>query len=169
MANPLEAGSVSPPAPNPDAGNALQQGAPQQQQQAPAPPTHEQTIAALRHFDAVKGELQTLLKNPALGKSSVKSQVIDGVTKLVSERMLSPAQAVIQLSQVPEDPLAQRKWIQMQMGQAVQAENAVLDHYGQGNPSMLDNPQQHVAMMDHGKRDDHSQHMQALATNYGGR
>jgi hypothetical protein len=132
MANSLEAGNVSPPAPNPDAGNALQQGAPQQPQQAPAPPDHAQTVAALRHFDAVKAELTTILKNPSLGKSSVKSQVIDGVTSLVSQRIISPAQAVIQLSQVPEDPIKQRQFIQQQMAQTVQAERTIIAHHGAG-------------------------------------
>jgi hypothetical protein len=160
MANPLEVGSVSPAPPNPDAGNALQQGAPQQQQAAPPPPTHAQTVAALRHFDAVKGELETLLKNPALGKSDVKSQVIDGVTKLVSERILSPAQAVIQLSQVPTDPIAQRKFIQQQMMQTVQAEHAIIAHHAAGFAGQGPEPTP--------SSDDHMDSMQALHANYGG-
>src|SRR5215831_3502267 len=47
---------------------------------APVPtPTHGQTVAALRHFHAIQAELEALLKNPALGKSSLKSQIIDGM------------------------------------------------------------------------------------------
>ena len=168
MANPLELGSVSPEAPNPDAGNALQQGGPAPAQRAPAPPTHEQTVAALRHFDAIKGELTTLLNNPALGKSDVKSAVIDGVTKLVSERMLSPAQAVIQLSQVPTDPIAQRKWIQTQMAQTIQAANSVLNHHAAGTPGTLDFAQE-SANSPIPSQDDHMNHMAALHAQYGGR
>jgi len=163
MANPLEIGSVSPPAPNPDAGNALQQGVPQQgapQQQAP-PPSHAQTVAALRHFDAVKSELETLLKNPALGKSDVKTSVIDGVTKLVADRILSPAQAVIQLSQVPTDPIAQRKFIQQQMMQTVQAEHAIIAHHAIGFAGQGPEPTP--------SGDDHMDSMQALHVNYGGK
>lgn len=165
MANPLELGSVSPPAPNPDAGNALQQGAPAQAQQGqpgqqpPAPPTHEQTVAALRHFDAIKGELTTLLKNPSLGKSDMKSQVIDGVTKLVSERIISPAQAVIQLSQVPTDPIQQRKWLQTQMQQAVQAERGIIAHHGAGFAGGGPEPTPSA--------DDHMQSIAGLQSNYG--
>lgn len=163
MANPLEVGSVSPAPPNPDAGNPLQGGAPVQTA-APPPPSYEQTVAALRHFDAVKSELNTLLNNPALGKSDVKSQIIDGTTRLVGERFMSPEEAVIQLSKVPTDPLAQRKWLQTTLAQTQQSENAVLDHYGIGNPHL-------GAVSDHmkkdaGHRDLHMDHMKALAKNY---
>jgi hypothetical protein len=168
MANPLETGMVSPPAPNQNNGNALQQGAAQQQpQNAPPPPTHAQTVAALRHFDAVKGELAPLLANPALGKSDLKSQIIDGVTKLVSERMMKPADAVIQLSQVPTDPLQQRKWLQTQMAQAMQAENAIVEHHrntNMGSGDWATESQQHNT-----NPDNHLQDMSALQSNYGGR
>src|SRR5262249_4695331 len=133
MANPLEVGSVSPPPPNPDQQNALQGGAaPQQAMQAA--PSLQQTVAALRHFDAVKRELGVLLGNPAIGKSDAKSQIIDGVMNLVSERFMSPEEAVITLSKVPENPLQQRKWLQTTLAQTQQSENAVLDHFGAGNP-----------------------------------
>jgi hypothetical protein len=161
MANPLEIGSESPPPPNPNAGNALQQGAPQQPQQAPAPPTHEQTVAALRHFDAIKGELSVLLNNPSLGKSDLKSGIIDGVTKLVSERIISPAQAVIQLSQVPTDPIQQRKFLQQQMAQTVQAELTIIAHHAQGYAGQGPMPTPSA--------DDHMDHMAALQSNYGGK
>lgn len=165
MANPLEIGSVSPPAPNPDASNALQQGAPQQQpqpqqQQAPAP-THEQTVAALRHFDAIKAELTALLNNPALGKSDIKSQIIDGVTRLVSERIISPANAVIQLSQVPEDPIQQRKALTQQMVQTVQAERAVLAHHATAFAGRGPMPTPSA--------DNHMDSMAALHSQYGGK
>lgn len=173
MANPLEVGNTSPEAPQQDAPqnqsaqNGLQQGQPPQGAPVPAPPTHEQTIAALRHFDAIKGELTPLLKDPTLGKSDLKSKIIDGVTKLVSERIISAATAVMQLSQVPTDPLQQRKYLQNMMNQTMQAENAILDHYGQGNPSLGDVAQHHAGM-DHGNPDDHMHHIAALNANYSG-
>lgn len=171
MANPLEIAGGPPQAPLPDnPQNGLQQGQPSQGapgQPMPPPPSHAQTLAALRHFDAIKGELHRILKDPAVGKSDMKSRIIDGVTKLVSERMISPAQAVMQLSQVPEDPIKQRQWLQTMMAQTVTAENAILDHYGQGNASLGD-VQGHVSSMDHGSGDDHMDHMAALQQNYGG-
>lgn len=165
MANPLETGSTSPTPPNPDAGsgNPLQSGG-QPQAAAPIPPSYEQVVAAMRHTDAVKGELATLLKNPALGRSDVKSAIIDGTTKLVAERFMSPEDAVIQLSKVPSDPIAQRKWLQTMLAQTQQSENAILDHYGAGNPH-VGTVADHVKR-DHGKRDDHMMHLRALGANY---
>lgn len=172
MPNALTAGGL-PPAPPQDGsgGNGLQPpGVPPAAAPAnaapPAPPTHEQTVAALRHFDAVKGELTTLLSDPATGKSDQKSKIIDGVAKLVAERMISPGQAVIELWQVPRDPLAQRKWLVTMMQQTVQAENGILDHYGQGNPSLAASPAE--VGRHPGNRDDHMEHLAALAANYSG-
>lgn len=171
MANPLEAGSMPPPAPQQDAPvqNSLQQGpAPQgAPQAAPSPPTHEQTVAALRHFHAISGELQAILKDPAVGKSDVKSKIIDGVTKLVSERMISPGQAVVQLSSVPSDPLLQRKWLNTMLQQAVQAANTVVDHHAAGHDGTMDWAQESQAQHPHA--DDHMTHMSALEAKYGGR
>lgn len=175
MPNALSNGTL-PPAPQQDGGNGLQAGAPAAGPGAipggapappPPPPSHEQTVAALRHFDAIKGELVALLQDPAAGRSDLKSKIIDGVTKLVSERMISAPQAVQQLAQVPSDPLAQRKWMQTMLAQTVQAENNVLDHYGHGNPSLGD-VAGHFAGRSGGNRDDHMEHMKALHANYAG-
>jgi hypothetical protein len=174
MPNALDSGMPPPAAAQEGApGNALQQqsGPPANGAAPPAapppPPTHEQTVAALRHFDAIKGELTMLLKDPAAGRSDLKSKIIDGVTKLVSERMLTAPQAVQQLDQVPSDPLQQRKWMQTMLAQTVQAENGLLDHYGQGNPSLGD-VAGHFAGNAGGKRDDHMEHIKALHANYSG-
>lgn len=163
MANPLELGMTSPAPPNPDAGqgNALQQGAPQQQQQAPPPPNHAQTVAALRHMDALRDELTTLINNPSLGKSDMKSQIIDGTTKLVAQRILKPADAVIQLSQVPENPIQQRQWLQSLMMQNQNAERAIIMHHAVGFAGQGPEPTPSA--------DDHFDHIGALQANYGGR
>ncbi len=169
MPNPLEAMGGSPPAPNPDAGqsgNSLQQGGPPQQQRAPVQITHEQAVAALRHFDAIRGELSILLANPALGKSDLKSQIIDGTTKLVAERMMAPADAVIQLSKTPTDPLQQRKFLQQLMQQTMQAEAAVVDHHRNTNLGSGDwatESQRHNT-----NPDNHMQDMAALMANVQG-
>lgn len=170
MPNPLEAMGGSPPAPNPDAGqtgNALQQGGPQAAPQQQPAPTHAQSVAALRHYDAIKGELKVLLSNPSLGKSNIKSNVIDGVSKLVAERIMSPANAVIELSKVPDDPLEQRKWVQQQMMQAVQAEQAVVEQHRNTNLGSGDwstEAQQHNT-----NPDNHMQDIQDLGAQYGRR
>src|ERR1700728_1352349 len=109
-----ELANPPPPEQVPSQGNALMSGVPPMLQNAPmgngapaaqpSPPTHEQTVAALRHFDAIKSVLAPLLQDPSLGKSNMKMPVIDGVTKLVSERIISAGTAVDQLSKFPSDP-----------------------------------------------------------------
>lgn len=135
MANPLETGSVSPPAPNQnDNGNALQQGAPAQQQQQAAPAvSHQELVSGLRHCDAIKSEVEKLLRLPSLGKSSIKSQVISAVTDLVSSRILTAANAVTQLSSFPDAPLDQRKALQQQLMQTVQTERTLIAHHAMSN------------------------------------
>lgn len=164
MANALQGGL--PEAPQPAQGAPQQPGPAQQpgpQQQAPAP-SHAQTVATLRHLNAIEDELEGLLKNPNVGRSSIKSAIIDGATKLVANRIISPAQAVQQLGTVPDDPLEQRKWLRAQLQQSVQAQNAVLDHHraafgGQDEAAAGHqpyDPENHLEMMagvhDHYKR-----------------
>lgn len=163
MPNPLEMGGP-PEAPNiqqAPQGNALQgppQGA-QAPQQVPAP-NHQQTVAALRHFDAVKDELMGLMKNPDLGKSSVKSAIIDGTTSLVSKRIISPASAVMQLGKVPENPLEQRKWVTTLLQQTIQSERAVLAHHAMGFAGGGPEPTPYG--------DDHMDAMKGVMAQYGG-
>lgn len=128
MPGALSAPGVSPPIPN-----QQQQQPPQQQAapQAPPAPTHQQTVAALRHFQAILLELNSIAKNPDLGKADVKSAIIDGTTKLVSQRMVSPGQAVTMLATVPERPFEQKTWIANHMQQALQARSMVLAQHAQ--------------------------------------
>jgi hypothetical protein len=88
-------------------------------------------VAALRHFQAILGELNGLARNPDLGKADVKSSIIDGTSKLVAERMMSPASAVTMLATVPEKPFDQRTWVQNHMQQALQARSMVLAQHAQ--------------------------------------
>ena len=167
----LDAAGATPPAPRPDqvsapsTGGVLSapsmSGAPMVPGQAPAgqapqvpAPTHGQTVAALRHFDAIEAELTVLLKDSAIGKSNVKSKIIDGVTKLVADRILTPSNAVSQLATVPDEPFQQRKWLQQHLIQAVVAKVKVLSDHAKafgGTPEhMIDktsDPDNHIADM----------------------
>jgi hypothetical protein len=132
-------------------GAPQQQGTPQggQGPQAPPAPTHQQTVAALRHFQAVLGELSTLLKNPDLGKADLKSAIIDGTTKLVAERVIPPNDAVTQLATVPDRPFDQKQWVMNHLQQTMLARNAVLSHHaaafaGQG-PEPTPSADNHMA------------------------
>lgn len=174
MPNPLQSGAT--PQEAPQQTNALGQ-APQSiapsgaapgtpPQAMPAPPSHAQTVAALRHFDAIKNELSVLLKDPALGRSDLKDSIIDGVTKLVSERIISAPQAVIQLGQVPADPLLQRKWLQNMMAQTLQAENAIVEHHRNTNLGSGDWATE--SKMHESNPDSHMDTIKGLVSNYAG-
>lgn len=98
----------------------------------PAPaPTHAQTVAALRHFSALEQQLEKALVEPDLGKADLKSKVIDGMTTLVANRIISPAEAVSQLATFPQRPFDQKKWIENHVAQIDQARDAILDHHRQ--------------------------------------
>jgi hypothetical protein len=115
-----------PPPPNRPKGNALSAGL----TNTPAP-THSQTVAALRHFAAVNGVLEGLLKNPDLGKANIQPQIIDAVTKLVGDRFMNATEAVQQLSAVPEKPFDQRTYLARLYQQNLMAEINVLEHHRQ--------------------------------------
>ena len=166
MPNALE---TNPPAPNPGAmstagalpmgPNALAPGQPQGQpgqppgQPAPPPPSHAQTVASLRHFSAIEQELTILLRDPDLGKADLKSKIIDGTANLVSRRILSPPEAVMQLGSVPDRPFDQKQWLENHLIQAVKGAASVLDMHGQafaGQPQAggsPPNPDDHMATM----------------------
>jgi hypothetical protein len=173
----------APPAPNPQpqqapqggmGGNALSgaptgaPGQPQPPQQAQAPaPTQQQTIAAMRHFSAIERELTSLLSDPDLGKADLKSKIIDGATKLVSDGILTPAQAVTQLGAVPDGkqsggPFQQKQWVEKNFAQTIQAANAVLDHHGAAFPGQGADPAAQSTP------DDHQGIMAGLTSHYQG-
>lgn len=136
-------------------GNVLRGalGTPQAEAPAAQPmPTHAETVAALRHFHAISSELEAILKNPKAGKGDLKSEIIDGVTRLISERVMTPSQAVMQLSTVPSEPLLQRKWLMDHLQKAEQSEVTVLHHRAiaaaSGTPDASEyNPDDHVNLM----------------------
>lgn len=143
MPNPLQTQASGPPdAPQGGIPQTMMQGpqmpmapqgappAPPQAPQMPAP-THAQTVAALRHFHAIAGELQTLLRDPDLGRADMKGKIIDGTTQLVAQRIITPAQAVVQLGDVPEKPFDQKQWIMTHFQQTKAAADAVLGHHAQ--------------------------------------
>ncbi len=149
MPSALSQGGMSPPAPNPQpdggqgqpmtAPSALMgaggppQGAPQGQQQPPAQPapTHQQVVAGLKHLGAVEQELSGILADPDLGKTDLRSKIIDGTTRLVAMQILTPTQAVAQLGTVPDRPFEQKQWLETHFAQAIQAQDALLGHHAQ--------------------------------------
>ena len=141
MANALSPTAPPPdmaPAPQTNQGNALagpMQGAPAPQQpggaqQQPPAPSNAQTVAALRHFHMIESALEKLLKDPEVGKSDVKSDVIDSVAKLVSEGFMNAPEAVQELGTFPERPFDQKKWLEQHYLNTIMAADVVLTHHG---------------------------------------
>lgn len=160
---------ANPPPPEQPVGgqNALlssqvQQGGPQQPM--PRVPTHAETVATLRHTAAIRVELMSLAKDPALGKSNVKPAVIDGVLRLVADQVMTTVQAVDQLSKFPDEPGQQLQWVKTMLAQNQQVANGVLDHHASGTPGTLDwsIESRHTAY----DRDNHLSTMHRLAENY---
>lgn len=171
MANPLQAGMPPPDPPEIDQGtNQLQQNAPPgpvqqaqpQQQQAPAP-THSQTVAAMRHFSEINREFLPLLKNPDLGKSDMKSSIIDAVTKLVASRVIPPSAAVAQLATVPEKPKDQRAWAMNLYHQNEMAAAVMLEHHRKAFAGQPENES------DQYNPDNHIDHMHGVMSHFRGK
>lgn len=145
-----------------------QPGIPVQPQLQQAPnPSPEQVEAGIRHFHAIVASLMPVAKDPELGKSDLKRKIIDSATQLVGERILSPAEAVAQLRDVPEKPFDQKKWVTDHIMGAQHGANYLLDHFRAANPGD-GNWQQDIAQAKPGNRDHHSHHMKALHDHYKG-
>jgi hypothetical protein len=131
------------PSPRPQPQNGLVQ-----QPQPPPAPTHQQTVAALRHFDAVRSTWEKIAKNPEFGKSDLKKAIIDGASKLVADRIVKPDQAVTMLSVVPSNPFQQKKWVAEQIMHNQTAETMVLDHHRSAFYGTPDQDGQQASTMD---------------------
>lgn len=143
-----------------------QQGDPSQQQQMPqrqAPaPTHEQTVAALQHFDAVIGAGRALMDSPGFGKSDISKDARKMMTGLLKHQIITAPQAVAALVTLPpDDPKGQAKWVMGMIDRSLAAEHQILsDHQnafaGQEMPQSIrtDRPHHEVMgeLMDHYKQ-----------------
>jgi len=142
MSNPLST-SASPQAPEPQQAGAQQganalagpsqssAGAGKSVASIPAP-TNAQTVTALRHFSAIEQELSELMKDPDLGKTDMRSKVIDGMTRLVSEGLVPASGAVRDLGTFPERPYDQRVWVNKHFMNTVMAQVSILAHHQAG-------------------------------------
>jgi hypothetical protein len=129
-------------------------------------PTHAQAVAALRHFQAVGRALYSLLKNPDLGKSSIKSAMIDATTKLVADRMIPSQQAVTLLGQLPDTPFQQKQWLEQLMKSNMTAQVAVLNNHRANNSGSGDFATESAQHVDNA--DDHMDVMQGMMQNHYG-
>ena len=119
--------------------SAQGQGQPGQPgQNLPPPPSNQQTVAALKHFTMIEREVRGLLADPECGKVDMKSMIIDGMTGLIGEGIVSAADAVRELGSLPERPIEQKQWLEQRMSQCVQASNLILQHHRMAFAGMPD-------------------------------
>lgn len=123
-----------------------------QQQQLPAP-TPSETMAALNHFAAIEKELTILLSDPEVGKTNMRSRIIDGTARLVSTRQMEPGEAVVELGSLPDRPFDQKKWLEGHLASTVQAASTVLDHHRIAYAGKDVPPPSPQAMSPEGQRD----------------
>ncbi|HEX5508915.1 MAG TPA: hypothetical protein VFX37_10470 [Pseudolabrys sp.] len=167
MANPLAALTQAAPAQvpqTPPAGAAgiLARLAPQlaaQQQPAPAP-THAQTVAAMHRFGSIKAALQPVLSDPNLGKSNIRPKLLDAASDLLGEKVLSLPEIMNAIKDLPDDPLQQKKFVEMMYGTATKAQIAVLNQHRNANLPQEDG--------DEWTPDSHDQHFAGLMAHYPG-
>src|SRR5262249_52168799 len=111
-----------PPIPNPEGVSLGVSRTPAPPMMGPAPaPTHKQTVAALRHLDAITRKLEEAARDPDLGRANLKSKIIDGMTSLVSTRLMEPGEAVQTLTTFPERPFDQKTWVMNHLVGALKA------------------------------------------------
>lgn len=151
-ANPLMPGGMPQEAPG---------GQQPSQPQLPPAPSHGQTVTALRHFSALEEELSGIMKDPDLGKSDVRSEVIDSMMRLVGEGIVTAPNAVMELSTLPDKPYEQRAWVNQHFLNVVMAQNAILAHHQMGAMTG-----QNVGGEDPDQAD-HAQIMSSLTSKYG--
>ncbi len=138
-------GGMPPPPIDPSASV----NAPPGQPGPPPAPSHNQTVAALRHFQIFLDLEKSWLSNPEMGRTDMKDAFIEGYTKLVADRQATPVQAIQALSQVPERPFEQKKWVIDNMQRNLQARDIVLQHHAQAfagqPPQEAPDPDNHMA------------------------
>lgn len=112
-------------------GPGVPQGAVGPPQGQPAPtlaPSHAQTVAGLHHFQAIENQLRLIMQNPKFGKDDIKSDVLDGLVRLIGSQDMKPTEAVETIKDFPVAPGLQRQWVEQKFMQVNQAREMMLMH-----------------------------------------
>jgi hypothetical protein len=98
------------------------------------PPTHAQTVTAMRHFGELQKRLGKLLADPAVGKENMRPKIFDMGAGLLGDGFMTLPKLMNEIKTLPQDPADQKKWLQQHYTAVSKAQIAVLDHYRAGNP-----------------------------------
>lgn len=147
-------------------------GAPQPQQQqqtnplgglvAQRPPqaiTKQQVIAGLHHLNSFTKQFSPLLRNPATGKSNIRPKIFDAAAQLIGAGIFTVPEVINGIKDLPDDPVDQKKWLEMKLANAQQAEQKIIsDYIAQGPGPEPQGPEW--------SPDNHKDHMAGLLGNY---
>jgi hypothetical protein len=144
--------------------SSMQQGAPPQQPAAPPTlsPSHDQVVAGLYHFRSLEDQLKGLIANPKFGKANIRPEVLDSMVKLIAGQSMKPTEAVNTLSDFPEAPGLQVKWVATHLKGVQQAREMMLQHRQQA--AMKEDP--NVPVQSAWSPDTHGEHMAGLLSHY---
>lgn len=142
------------------AGGAIQSlmqgGKPDVPQGGMPAPTHEQTVAALRHLAMFQKEFGKILSLPDVGKVDIKGPVLEMMADVMGDGLVTLPQVMNQLKNFPMEPLQQRQWVEQHLANAQQAAQAILQQHamskGPLGPWEIENAARggssdHIAMM----------------------
>lgn len=103
-----------------------------QQPQRPAPaPTENQTIAAVHHFGQIKSAFGPMLKDPKLGKDNIRPKLLDTMSKLLANKVLTLPEIMNAAKALPEDPIQQKKFVEKIYNDNSKAQMMVLQQHAQ--------------------------------------
>ena len=132
-----------------------------------APPktniTRNQLIAGLHHFNEVQKKLFGVLNSADAGKSNIRPKIFDASAALIGEGMMTVPEVMNGIKDLPEEPVAQKKWVEQKIGQMEMAkQKLVMDFVGQGPGGDTGNEAEWSP-------DNHRDHLTGLLGNYNAR
>lgn len=152
-----------PPIPQGALGGMLTQ---QSEPSRPNPaPSYPQVMAAMHRFTAIRKVLTPLLKDPKLGREDVRDKVLDAAATLISQRVLTVAEAMNEVSKkMPTQPADQQLWLKKLVQNTMLAQDKVMDDYHASGQNWKNDEANTELKF---KPDSYGEHMQGLMKHYG--
>jgi hypothetical protein len=119
----------------------------------------QQLIAGLHHLHAFQKQFSPLLKSPVLGKGNIRPKIFDAAATLIGEGIFSVPEVVNGIKDLPDDPVDQKKWLEMKLVGASQAEKKLISDYMAQGPGPEETGPEWSA-------DNHREHTGSLVGNY---
>lgn len=91
--------------------------------------SHQMTVAAITHFQAVKKQLTRLAANPGLGKENIRPAIFNATADLLGEGFFTLPQLMNEIKSLPVDPPGQKKWVMQHLSNVTLAQHQVLDDH----------------------------------------